>query len=251
MYPIRTQIQDMVVEFLPPATRDRGALIVYADGMPSVPSKSRVLRYWSKRGYWVAHPRYRGTWESGGSFLSHDPTDDIIDTIHAFCNDTLISAYDGTEYAPCITRSIVIGSSFGGAVALLASLHDTVDRVVALSPVIDWSREIDSPIEPLAHMCTFLRRGFGEAYRFLDTDWEKLGHDVQFFNPIHHISSYDPHKLFIMHAKDDMIVSYEAVCAFLESVSCRHRILRRGGHLSSTVSIKPVLGMQIRRFITS
>lgn len=251
MYPIRTSIEDMVVEFLPPATRDRGVLIVYADGMPSVPSKSRALHYWSRRGYWVVHSRYRGTWESGGSFLSHDPTDDILDTIHAFRKDTLISAYDDTVYTPRITRSIVIGSSFGGAVALLASLHDVVDRAVALSPVIDWSRELDNPIESLDRMYTFLRRGFGEAYRFSDTDWEKLGHDTQFFNPIHHISAYDPRKLFIMHAKDDMIVSYEAVSTFLASVPCRHRLLRRGGHLSNSLSIAPFSGRHIRRFITS
>ncbi len=66
MYTLRTRFaKDIVCEFLPPSRPQKlDKVVILADGMPSVPSKKSVLEYFSKKGFWVFHPRYRGAWES-------------------------------------------------------------------------------------------------------------------------------------------------------------------------------------------
>ncbi len=253
MKPMRLRINtDIVTEFLPPRRGKGECAIILCDGMPSVPSKRSVLEYWSRKGFWVFHPRYRGTWESSGTFLDHDPTEDILEVVRTIRNGTILSTrphIPDSVPTPQIQKIIVIGASFGGAVALLASLHFEVDKVIAISPVVDWSAELQNNVEPLSDLKAYLRNGFGEAYRFHDSDFERLGRETQFFNPVAHIGEYTPKKLFIMHAKDDMIVSSDAVKNFIDTVGCFHHIKKRGGHLSSSISTAFFAGQSLRRFI--
>lgn len=252
MKPMRLRInKDIVTEFLPPHRGGSSCAIVLCDGLPSVPSKYPVLNYWSKRGFWVFHPRYRGTWESAGNFLDHDPTEDILDVVQAVRTTTLVSIHDGAEFIPHVTEVIVVGASFGGTAAILSSLHSEVDKVIAISPVIDWAAELENTVEPLTEHKNYIHAGFGEAYRFSDSDFDRLGNDSQFFNPIAHVSEFDPKKLFIIHAKDDMIVSLSAVEQFIEVVGCAHAMKKYGGHLSSSVSTRFFMGRSIRQFISS
>ncbi len=254
MKPMRLRINtDIITEFLPPRRGKGDKALIFCDGMPSVPSKRYVLDYWSRRGYWVFHPRYKGTWESGGHFLDHDPTLDIIEVAHTIRNGSLISTRKNFDHVPIpkITHISVIGASFGGAVALLSSLYPEVDRVVAISPVIDWSSELNNPIESLPDLKNYIRNGFGEAYRFSDHHFDRLGREVGFFNPIAHIHAYDPNKVFILHAKDDMIVSYDKIAEFINTVKCPYELRRRGGHLSSAATIAFFGGRNLRRFVAS
>lgn len=216
-----------------------------------LPSKSRVLEYWSKKGYWVFHPRYKGTWESSGTFLDHDPTEDIIEVAEVIRTGIVTNAYDGVDFTPRVTTVIVVGASFGGAVALLSSLHDEVDKVIAISPVIDWVAELKNTVEPLPWFRSFVQNGFGEAYRFADSDFDQLGNNPKFFNPMSHLGEYNPKKLFIMHAKDDILVSLSAVERFIQTVGCKNVINKQGGHLSSSISTHFFVGRSIRRFISS
>lgn len=253
MKPMRLRINtDIVTEFLPPHRGNGDQAIIFCDGMPSVPAKRHVLEYWSKKGYWVFHPRYKGTWESTGTFLDHDPTIDIIEVARTIRSGELmqIRPHVSQMENPRIRKISIIGASFGGSVALLTSLHPEIDKVVAISPVIDWAKELENTVESLSDLRVYLRDGFGGAYRFSDSDFNRLGNDPQFFNPIAHVSEYDPRKLFIMHAKDDMIVSQTAVENFIKTVKCSYRLREYGGHLSSSVSIAPIVGLPIRRFIS-
>ncbi|HRH23241.1 MAG TPA: CocE/NonD family hydrolase [Candidatus Magasanikbacteria bacterium] len=253
MKPMRLRINtDIVTEFLPPRRGGSDHAIVVCDGLPSVPSKRHVLEYWSKRGFWVFHPRYKGTWESSGVFLDHDPTDDILEVVRTIKNGILIPTRKKATGLPGhlkITHVTIIGASFGGAAALLASLHPEVDKVIAISPVIDWREELYRPREPLSDLREYIHNVFGEAYRFSDSDFNQLGVDVQFFNPIARITEYNPKKICIMHAKDDMIVSYDAVERFLTSVACKRRLVKTGGHFSARVTTGFFVGRMLRRFI--
>lgn len=254
MKPLRLRInKDIITEFLPPYRGNSAGAIIICDGLPSVPSKQSVLEYWSRRGFWVFHPRYRGTWESAGNFLDHDPTEDVLEVVRTLKKGILLPHGKNIEVLPTpeITQVTIFGASFGGTVALLASLSSDVDKVVAFSPVVDWRAELKNTIEPLSDLKTYLRNGFGEAYRFSDSDFDRLGNDPQFFNPIVHLNEYDPKKLFIIHAKDDMIVSLSAVEHFIGFTGCTHIMKRYGGHLSSSVSTRFFAGRSIRRFISS
>ena len=72
---------EIICEFLPPQ-RPSNNVIILCDGMPTMPSKKHVIEFYSQKNFWVFHPRYRGSWESSGEFLSNEPTQDIFDIIN-------------------------------------------------------------------------------------------------------------------------------------------------------------------------
>src|ERR1700756_1943878 len=130
--------REIVTEFVPPAqSRKVQKVIVLCDGMPSVPRKQPLAEFLSKKGYWVFYPRYRGAWESGGQFLEQSPHQDILDVIDELPKGVRELGF-GKRFALKPDEIFVIGGSFGGAAAILASLDDRVKRVIANCPVVDW-----------------------------------------------------------------------------------------------------------------
>ena len=131
--------KDIVAEFLPPRrSSTKQKVIILCDGMPSVPRKQPLAEFLADQGYWVFYPRYRGAWESGGQFLEHSPHEDILHVIDELPRGVTELAF-GRRFRPQPDEIFVIGGSFGGAVAILASLDRRVKKVVATCPVVDWS----------------------------------------------------------------------------------------------------------------
>jgi pimeloyl-ACP methyl ester carboxylesterase len=136
----RTRFREQIVaEFLPPKReRKTQKLIILCDGMPSIPRKQSLSEFLAATGFWVIYPRYRGTWESGGEFLKQSPHEDILDIIADLPKELEEIAF-GQRFRLSPKQIFVIGGSFGGAAALLASLDPKVSRVIANCPVVDWS----------------------------------------------------------------------------------------------------------------
>src|SRR5208282_180426 len=131
--------RDIVTEFLPPKRpRKTQRAIILCDGMPSIPRKQPLAEFLSTRGYWVFYPRYRGAWESGGRFLERSPHLDILDVIGGLSKEFRELAF-GRRFRVCPSKVFVIGGSFGGAAAILASLDPRVNKAVANCPVVDWA----------------------------------------------------------------------------------------------------------------
>src|SRR4051812_18652185 len=132
MHALRTRFKgEIVAEFLPPR-KDTGKVIILCDGMPAVPSKNGLMEFWARKGYWVFHPRYRGTWESSGEFLEHSPHQDILDLISELPKG-FTSFWDGRRFKVQPRKIILIASSFGGAVSLISALDNSIDKVIAFS----------------------------------------------------------------------------------------------------------------------
>jgi len=201
--------------------------------MPSIPRKQPLMEFLAIKGFWVFYPRWRGSWESGGEFLKLSPEQDLFDII-----DTLSRSFRETAFGQRFTLKpddvFVIGGSFGGAAALLASLNPRVTKVVANCPVVDWSvldeeqeKETSNPSYP-----AYIRESFGNAYRLPARNWSKLrrGH---FFNPVAHVKDFGPSKVLMFHAKDDPYIPWRSVAAFADKTGIRLKLLSRGGHLST------------------
>ena len=76
----RTRFGDIVAEFLPPKGKRkkvRERIVIVYGGMPGSPSKKSLLEFFSRKGFWIISPRYRGSWESGGEFLKYSPETDV------------------------------------------------------------------------------------------------------------------------------------------------------------------------------
>ncbi len=113
------------------------------------------------------YPRYRGAWESGGEFLARSPHLDILDVVGGLATEFRELAF-GRRFRLAVNEVFVIGGSFGGAAAILASLDSRVKKVVANCPVVDWAilpreekKETSNP-----SYAAYIREAFGNGYRY-------------------------------------------------------------------------------------
>jgi hypothetical protein len=243
---IRTRVKrDIVAEVALPTRHSCGRALVIADGVPSVPGKRSVMAHFASLGYYVALPRYRGAWESAGTFLRRSPAADIRDTIEQL-SGSISNAATGAVLEPGIERFDLLGISFGGPAALLNSGDERVHSVLGVAPVVNWRQP--GPEEPLDWLYDFLKAGFGQAYRFRAADWRALS-EGSFFNPVDELEQIAAEKVFLVHARDDMSVPAETVEQFAAWSGAKFRCYKRGGHLSSRVLLYPPLWRQISRFL--
>lgn len=235
----------IVAEFLPPK-KPSSHVVIICDGLPTKPSKAPLVRWFSKKGYWAFHMRYRGTWESEGRFLDHDPTDDVLAIIKSLPFG-FSDVWSKESFSVQPKKVSVVGSSFGGCVALMASLSQMVDRVVALAPVSDWTAP--TPGEPHDYLERVVRQGYGGCYRFEHEDWQRLGHG-EFCQPVNHLGQFDPKKIFLIHAEDDKVVPVEQSREFVHHIGCQYRELKKGGHLSSSKMMHWSLSRSVHKFLS-
>lgn len=226
--------KEIVAEFLPPErpTR-RQKVIVLCDGMPSIPRKQKLVEFLAGEGYWVFYPRYRGAWESGGRFLEKSPEEDIRDVIDELPKGMREAAF-GQKFSVKPDEIFVIGGSFGGAAAILASLDERVTKVIANCPVVDWRilREEEKLETSNPSYAAYIRDAFGNGYRLPEKNWKKL-YGGKFYNPAWRAKEIDASKVMMFHAKDDPYIPYGVVKEFAERTGVKLHLLRSGGHVST------------------
>ncbi|HYE59775.1 MAG TPA: alpha/beta fold hydrolase [Candidatus Kapabacteria bacterium] len=248
MHSLRTRFSDDIVAEFIPSQQESHRAVILCDGLPSVPSKRKVLDFFARRGFWVFHPRYRGTWESGGQFLAASPEEDIQLVIDALEAGVVRDVWNDVDL-PCSFKDIyVIGSSFGGAVALMASRDPRVKKVVALSPVVDWTAP--SETEPMDTFPQIVQSAFGDAYRPVPDGWVRLQRG-EWCNPVLHKNEMDGEKIMIIHAADDDVVLPGPVQSFAHDVGARMHLLPRGGHLSLSFITRFWQWRRIKHFLGS
>lgn len=257
--------RDIVAEYLPPRRRKkREDVVVFADGMPTMPGNKKVAEHFSQNGYFTFFPRYRGTWESGGHFLKQSPDEDILDVIEVIAKGDKGRFRDAAsgEWTHVSPRNIyVIGVSFGGPAALFCSRDNRVTKVVAISSVIDWQKP--GRAEPMDWLHNFVREGFGQGYRFKKADWNKLSRG-NLYNPAASLQGsntwarkngnkpfFDGSKIFMIHAQDDEVCTYKAAHHFAKQCGARLKTYQRGGHFGASFLLKPAIFRQIMRFFHS
>ncbi len=252
MYPYRTRFKkEIVAEFLPPAKYDpkkAQKVIILCSGMPGSPSKSSVLEFLSKKGFWVFSFRYRGTWESGGSFLRFSPEKDVLDIIDQLPKG-FTEVFGHKKFRVKPDKLFVFGNSFGGPAAILVSRDPRVTKVVATSPVVDQRYHIKHG-ETHHWTYRFTKEGFGAAYRFTDKDWNKQKNG-KFYNPMAYAKEIDGKKIFIIHAQDDKIVPSGPTRKFAKLIGAKLLLLKKGGHGSSGWLTRPALYKKIAKFLRS
>ena len=226
---VRTRFaRDIVAEVFFPE-KQTGKVAVLAIGAPSGSSKKERLHFLVSQGYVAVYPRYRGTWESDGYFLEHSPSDDIQDVILELEKKKCVTDILTGEVFPIKINAVhLFGGSFGGPAVLMNTHLSIVKKVIATSPVIDWS--VEGEDEPFDEYVRYSVLGYGGAYRVKDKkDWQKLL-KTDFYNPIAHVKKIDGKKVFIIHAKDDTNVPCDPVIPFAEKIGATYYIKPTGGH---------------------
>ncbi len=250
---LRTRIKkDIVCEFLPPmrpakhaGARPSNKVIILCGGMPGYPGgKKELCAFLARKGYWVFIPRYRGSWESGGSFLKVSPHRDVLDVIDQLPRG-FRDLWTGTVSSIARPEIYLVGASFGGPAVILASRDPRVRRAIAFSPVTDW--RVESRAEPIEKAGRFARAAFGNGYRGAARDWNKLKGGA-FYNPAHEAASIDGTKLLIFHAKDDEVVYAQTSIQFARATGAELVLLPRGGHLSVSDIMRSKFWKSARKF---
>jgi alpha-beta hydrolase superfamily lysophospholipase len=248
----RTRFHHQIVaEFLPSARPHKTQkLIILCDGMPSIPRKQPLAQFLAAKGFWVIYPRYRGAWESNGHFLETSPHQDILDIIDELPKTIEENAF-GRRFDLAPDKIFVIGGSFGGAAAILASLHPRVDRIVANCPVIDWKilHESEKAETSNESYVAYIRQAFGNAYRLSQKNWDKL-QGGNFYSPWHHRDEITAAKVLIIHPKDDPNVPHETSRRFAEITGVTLKSLAGGGHISTDFVIRKYW-TEVKRFLDS
>ncbi|HLC99350.1 MAG TPA: prolyl oligopeptidase family serine peptidase [Patescibacteria group bacterium] len=244
-YVLRTRIKrEIVAEFILPVGRSN-KVIILCGGMPGYPAKKELMFFLADKGYWVFLPRYRGTWESDGSFLKKSPHEDVIDVIDSLSSG-FTDLWNNKRHKIKNPKIHLIGSSFGGPAVILASKDKRVKKAVAFSPVIDW--RVETKLEPLDWMGKFTKSAFGNGYRFKQKDWDKLK-SGKFYNPITEIKTLNKNKLYIIHAKDDEVVYANDSVKFAKELGCKITLLQKGGHLSTSMLLKAAFWKRVEEFL--
>jgi esterase/lipase len=238
---------EIVAEFLPPARSGAQKVIILCDGMPSIPRKQLLAEFLSKKDYWVVYPRYRGAWESEGTFLAKSPHLDILDVIDELPKGLQDCAF-GQRFHLSPKEIFVIGGSFGGPAAILCSLDSRVTKAIANCPVVDWSmlKQAEKVETSNKNYAAYIREAFGRAYRLSDRNWKKL-YTGKFYNPAHHVDEINPAKIMMFHAKDDPSIPWQSVTRFAARTGVKLNLLARGGHLR-TEYIVQTYWPRIRKF---
>ncbi len=234
---------------IPALRRVRGVLLL-ASGCPSVPCAKELLAFLASEGWWGVHLRYRGSWESKGAFLSREPTDDVREVLEAL-KQRIVDIWSGAEVAvpPHLPR-FVVGASFGGPAALFASAFPAVEKVVALSPVVDW-KALNRGEESMAEWQRRLREGFAGAYRVPHSRHLRALCGNRWYTPVAQPHRIVASKALILHARDDTVVPPEEVVQFAQAHGISLALYRRGGHLGlSDLARRRILWRRVVRFLT-
>lgn len=214
--------------------------------MPGVPKHKEAMQFWSARGFWTFFPRYRGTWESDGEFLKHSPEKDVLDIIDALPKG-FSDLWSEKEFKITSPKIFIIGGSFGGPAAILASRDKRVIKAVGISPVIDW--RADAPDEPMDKLGRHIPKAFGQTYRFSPKNWARLSRG-EFYNPIDEMGTIDGSKLLLFHAKDDRVVPFGPTKKFVKQTGANLITFPRGGHFGSSDSLLAKFSKPIQAFFS-
>lgn len=107
--------------------------VILLPGLPYDPLKKYDLIDDLKAQYDVFMIHYDGTWGSSGKFLAQNPAVSVHDFINALEQSVLVNTA-GEAYK----NVFIIGTSFGGGLALTLKDRPILKAVCALSPVISY-----------------------------------------------------------------------------------------------------------------
>ena len=236
----RGKIKEILFEFSPAEGENRGIIII-CDGLPSVPKQKELISYFSSNGFFTVFPRYRGIWESEGEFLKESPIKDIEEIIDFIKNNKIIELHDNNEFDARNQNFYLLGSSFGGTVALSLIDNKNISKIIALSPIVDIKdHNKEKGEQDLFWLGGFIRRAFGQGYRFSERNWKKMS-SGDLFNPPQEIAPEKAKNILIIYDKSDSATDYKKI----EKYSLRNNIktieLKKIGHVSFSKLSKEIL----------
>jgi len=232
MIAYRTKYKGLLSEFVFLENTAPKKAIILCEGLPTAPKRQETLEFLAQQGFLVFYPRYRGTWESDGEFLAQNPTADLGLLVELVNSGNIVELFGNKTFSFQIEKVFVIGTSFGGSIALESLALPGIAKAVALSPVIDFKTfNKNFPEQDLNHLGNFMTKAFTNGYRFSPTNWAKLL-EGEIINPASVINEATAKNALIIQSQDDKTVNYIPVVEFGKKHGIECMLLPEDGHFS-------------------
>ena len=223
--PKQSSKNGLVFEYIIPDEIKNNVAVIVVDGLPRKPELSNFMSLIATWGYPVFFPRLKGTWESDGIFLDHDPSEDMVGLAKSIKEGSvnIKEIKENTSF----DKVVLIGSSFGASVSMHAGIDDSVSHVIALSPFYKFSEVPD-----IGSLRDFLKSNFKGAYRFEDDGWTKLKEDKYLsIADLLNKDSFDVSKYSLILGKNDTSTPPDKIVEICENNNIAFKLID-AGHLA-------------------
>lgn len=182
-------------------------IAIIASGCPSDYDEKEMIHFLHIRKYNVVTFHYTATGKSTGNKF-YPPQDDLFVVIK--------------NYKKHFKKILVIGNSYGGyaALALKNNVRIKVDKIIAISPVIDFEK-----VKNISTLPKYLSSNHPGWYRFKQKEL------ASFIQNTPKLDNTHPLETFIIHGEFDNQINIHDVQTYCEAASSQLTVLN-AGHLS-------------------
>ena len=186
--------------------QDRSAdAIILLPGFPSGNDFNDLISFFYEKGYHVFVPRYRGTYQSTGVFLSKNPIEDMSFFLDNLEMGSAKSVWDMKKENFKINKKILVSGSFGGAIALgLAAKSGKISHIILQAPVWDFeAHNAEGNEQDFEKTTEFVRNSYKNCYRFRFKSLKKKLGKFEELGPEYYLPRVKQIPILVMHDPND------------------------------------------------
>lgn len=180
--------------------------------LPNFPSGNDfgdLIAFFYEKGYHVFVPRYRGTYQSSGKFLSKNPVEDMMTFVKGLDEGAVKGLWDGKKQSFRVNKKILISSGFGGAIALgVAAKSGMASHIILQAPIWDFKVHNSAGDEQdIEKMSEFVKSAYKNCYRYTFKNFKKKMSKFEELNPAFYLPRVGEMPILVMHDPNDKIVN--------------------------------------------
>jgi len=215
------------------ALQDRvaDAIIILLE-FPTKNEHEELIKLFYDRGYNVFVPFYRGSYQSGGVFLSKNPIDDLISFMKNLEKGSVKELDNMKKMSFKTNKKLLIGNSFGGAVACgLVAKYPVFSHLILVSPIWDFQKLNEKGDEiNLNNLGLLVKRAYKNCYRFEFKDLIKKLNKFPELKPEYYLEHLQKIPVLVFHDPNDKIVSFRHTKEMMEKIPKINLIEHYFGH---------------------
>lgn len=226
---LKAYFGDIFFEFI---LQDKDAdLVCYLPGFPSSNVYNSLMYFLYEKGFHVFTIRYRGSYQSKGTFLDKNIIEDLKGFINHLKKGKVTSLWDLKKFTFKVKNKYLFASSFGGAIACgLAVNSNYFDKMVLFAPVWDFSKHNKKFSEQdLQHLIQFVKRAYQNCYRFSFDNIEKELEQIKEIQIKNYLDKLNL-PIFVFHGTNDNTVSIKHTSEILKIKKNIKLIKHKLGH---------------------
>jgi|GEM_PF-3163548 len=192
--------------------KSNGKVILYIPGLPSHPRKKSLGESTTAQGFTFFEMRFPGSWESDGEFSMDNCVKSLEEAYVFIKKGSAIELRREAKKEWSHDDIILMGSSFGGGVALSTRIIDSL-TIVLLAPVTKLQNVKNSLLilpSGKDDLFNLLTQGYAEVYRGLNAeDWSNFLEGKTLINPESNMSNLKNKRLLFVQGSSDSVIQSE------------------------------------------